>query len=131
MARASKLATHPRALILRALRKSAHAMSAYELLEKMKPHGVRSAPIVYRALATLEEQGFIHKIHGMGAYIACSCRDTHRHALSVLTVCRNCKAVTERHDHAIIHHLQQLRGMDVNLQENAVIELPVICGHCA
>lgn len=131
MARTSKLDTHPRDLILSALRKSKQPMSAYALLEKMKPHGVQSAPIVYRALAELEKKGAVHKIHAVGAYVACNCHEDHEHTLSVLTVCHDCKSVNELHDHAVIDHLQQLRALNVNLQDTAVIELPVTCKRCA
>lgn len=131
MARTSKLEKHPRELILSALQKSKQPLSAYALLDKMKPHGVQSAPIIYRALAELEKQGSVHKIHAVGAYVACNCHSDHAHPLSVLTVCNDCKTVQELHDHAVIEHLEQLRGLNVNLKETAVIELPVTCQRCA
>lgn len=106
-------------------------MSAYALLETLKPQGVQSAPIVYRALAELEKKGAVHKIKAIGAYVACSCGHDHKHSLSVLTVCHDCKTVKELHDHAVIDHLQQLRALNVNLQDAAVIELSVTCKRCA
>lgn len=131
MARISKLKTHPRDLIISSLRKVGQPMSAYALLEALKPHGVHSAPTVYRALAELEQKGTVHKIHAIGAYVACNCHDDHEHPLSVLTVCHDCKTVNELHDHDVINHLQQLRALKVNLQHAAVIELPVLCKRCA
>lgn len=130
MARTSKLPVHPRELILRLLRKSKTPLTAYGLLEKLKSKGVKSAPIVYRALAELEMQGIVHKIKELGAFIACNCAKSHQHALSVLTVCSGCKDVKELHDHAVIHQLEGLRKQGVRLRPHAVIELPITCDAC-
>lgn len=131
MARPSKLPVHPRELILALLRKSKTPLTAYGMLEKLRPKGVKSAPIIYRALAELETQGIVHKIKELGAFIACNCTKSHQHALSVLTVCGECKDVQELHDHAVIHQLEGLRRQGVRLQEQAVIELPITCNACA
>jgi Fur family zinc uptake transcriptional regulator len=133
MGRTSKLLVHPKDMVLAALRKSSVPLTAYNLLQKLEPFGVKSAPIVYRALESLETAGEVHKIKGLGAYVACNCNedDTHHaHHISLLTVCVNCKKVNELHDHAVIHYLDGLRQLHVNLPENAVIELPVICAVC-
>jgi Fur family zinc uptake transcriptional regulator len=131
MPRTSKLAVHPRDMVLALLRKSAVPLTAYALLDKLQRKGVKSPPIIYRALAELEKQGTVHKIQAIGAYIACNCDADHTHPLSVLTVCGDCKKVSELHDHSIIQHLSKLRGMNVNLPLTAVIELPVTCQQCA
>ena len=130
MARPSSLPKPAEELILSALRKSRRPLSAYSLLEKVKKFGVRSSPIVYRALETLVKQGEAHKINELNAYVACACDAGHSHEVSVLTVCQGCKCVNELHDHAIIHHLIKLRDLDVNLSQAAVLELPVTCKDC-
>lgn len=131
MARPSSLPIHPRELVLKALRKSNVPMSAYSLLEKLKPHGVSAAPIIYRALEHLTKVGSIHKIRALNAFVACDCTADHHHSLSVLTVCDGCERVTELHDHTVIHQLEALRGRGVRLAEHAVIELPITCAACA
>ncbi len=131
MPRPSTLKIHPQALILALLRKSKVPVSAYGLLEKLQSKGIKSAPIIYRALAALEKQGAVHKIQAIGAYVACNCASDHTHPLSVLTVCGGCRAVQELHDHVVIDHLAKLRRMKVNLATQAVIELPVTCAQCA
>ncbi len=131
MARISKLEVHPKDMILGVLRKSDAPLTAYSLLEKLAPAGVKSAPIVYRALDSLECAGLVHKIKALGAYVACNCEEDHTHHLSVLTVCRACKKVQELHDAAVLEHLANLRKLKINLPETAVIELPVICIDCA
>lgn len=131
MSRPSSLAVHPREMILKLLRKSSAPQTAYGLLEKLKAKGVKSAPIIYRALAQLEQKGSVHKIKELGAYVACDCSADHHHGLSVLTVCGDCHDVKELHDHAVIHQLEALRKQGVPLKPHAVIELPIICDACA
>ena len=131
MPRRSSLDIHPRDLILAALHKNSAPMTAYALLHELKPSGVKSAPIVYRALADLEKKGLAHKINALGAYVACNCAKSHIHSLSLLTVCHQCHKVKELHDHAVIDQMEALREMNVNLLKTAVIELPILCANCA
>jgi len=131
MARPSSLAAPSQELVLCALRKHKAPMTAYGLLDALKKTGIKSPPIIYRALAALVQQGVVHHIHALGAFVACNCSHEHTHDLSVLTVCNRCQRVDELHDHEVIHHLGKLRKMEVNLPSHAVIELPVICHACA
>jgi Fur family transcriptional regulator, zinc uptake regulator len=131
MARPSSLSAPASELVLGLLRKSGGPLTAYELLGKLKTSGVKSAPIVYRALEVLVKDGTAHKIKELGSYVACDGTHSHQHALSVLTVCGDCHEVKELHNHSVIHQLESLRNAGVRLQENAVIELPIICNSCA
>lgn len=130
MARPSKLLAHPKDMVLEILRKSGSPLTAYSLLDKLEPFGVKSAPIVYRALDALEMDGTVHKIKGLGVYVACNCDDNHVHKLSILTVCKSCKKVKELHDHKVIDYLEGLRRLNINLTEKAVVELPITCELC-
>ncbi len=131
MARPSSLSAPASELVLKALRKAKTPMSAYALLEKLQKYGIKSAPIIYRALDVLVADGTAHKINELGQFVACDCTHNHRHALSVLTVCGDCHKVAELHDHAVIHQLEKLRAQGVPLKAHAVIELPITCQSCA
>ncbi len=130
MARPSTLPKPADALVLSCLQKNGQPMSAYAILEKVKKFGIKSSPIVYRALETLMKNGSAHKINELNAFVACACTADHHHDVSVLTVCKGCKRVDELHDHAVIHHLTKLRKLHVNLSKSAVVELPVTCENC-
>ena len=130
MARPSTLSKPADELVLGALRKSKQPMSAYDILDKVEKFGIKSSPIVYRALEALMKQGRAHKINELNAFVACACTADHHHDVSVLTVCKGCKRVDELHDHAVIHHLTKLRKLHVNLSKSAVVELPVTCENC-
>lgn len=131
MARPSSLPAPAEELVLSALRKSKKPLSAYDILEKVNKFGIKSSPIVYRALEVLMKNGAAHKINELNAFVACACTADHQHDVSVLTICQDCKLVEELHDHAVIHHLTKLRKFRVNLTKSAVVELPVTCQNCA
>lgn len=127
MARPSALPVHPKELALKLLKQHKLPLSAYDILEKLRPAGVRGAPVVYRALEALIKDGRVHRIEALNAYLACNCSSDHAHAISVVTVCSHCKTVEELHDHHVIRQLEGLRKWGVPLARQAVIELPVEC----
>ncbi len=131
MPRTSKLSSPSPELVLNILRKNAGPLSAYEVLEKARRFGIKSPPIIYRALDSLIGMGKVHKINELNSFVACNCDDDHEHSLSVLTVCQKCKRVSEIHDHAVIDHLIKLKNLDIELIKQAVIQLPIICSKCA
>lgn len=130
MPRPSKLSASSPELVLKVLRKNTQPLSAYAILEKVQKFGIKSPPIVYRALDVLMESGMVHKINELNTFVACNCDDDHQHLLSALTICQKCEEVHELHDHAVIDHLVKLKVFNVNLVKRAVIELPIICGKC-
>lgn len=130
MARPSTLSAPSEELVLSALRKHKAPLSAYDLLAKLKKTGIKSPPIIYRALESLLQSGAVHKIKALNSFIACNCASDHAHALSVITVCGGCEEVEELHDHGVIRHLERLRTRGVALAAHAVVELPVLCRQC-
>ena len=79
--------------VLSLLREAATPMTAYQVLDRLRPQGIHSPPVVYRALERLEKGGQIHRLEGLGAYFACCGRD---HAKgTVFAVCTRCKRVEE------------------------------------
>lgn len=130
MARPSTLPAPSHELVLNALQSATGPQTAYNLLENLKKFGINSPPIVYRALERLVERGAVHRIQALNAFVACNCSHDHEHALSVLTVCGQCRQVHELHDHAVIDHLNGLRALNVALAERGVIELPIVCPDC-
>ncbi len=130
MPRPSKLSASAADLVLKELKKNIKPLSAYDLLEKLRKTGIKSPPIVYRALENLTESGKVHKINELNTYVACDCEDDHKHSLSVIMVCQRCNKVNEAHDHALIKHFEKLSKLGINLAEQAVIELPVVCCEC-
>lgn len=131
MPRLSKSSASPQEVILKTLIKNKQPLSAYAILEKVGKFGIKSPPIIYRALDALMTSGKVHKINELNSFIACNCSDDHQHLLSVLTICQTCDKVDELHDHGVIDHLTKLQKFDIGLIKQAVIELPIICTSCA
>ncbi len=128
MARPSTLSIHPRDLVLNALRKSKTPLGAYDLLEKLRSKGVKAAPTIYRALQSLEEEGLIHRIAALGAFVACH-SDAADHGTQ-FAVCRDCKNVLELHDHRICKTIDAL-GKAIGFRvETERLELIGLCQKC-
>ena len=106
---------------------------AYDLLERLRAHrGAAAPPTVYRALEFLQEQGFVHRIARLSAFIGCIevVEHDHHHAAQFL-ICRTCGQVTEIEDHALAHALAdaaQRVGFTVG---SATIEAEGVCRSCA
>lgn len=130
MSRPSKLSASSPELVLKVLQADFKPLGAYEILEKVKEFGIKSPPIVYRALDALMKIGKVHKINELNTFIACDCEEDHQHLLSILTICQSCNKVSELHDHSVIDHLVKLKTLNIYLANKAVIELPIMCQNC-
>src|ERR1700726_4212698 len=94
----TELRRHVLGLILDA----ASPTGAYELLDRVRPTRRGAAPpTVYRALDFLLDQGLIHKVERLSAFVGCvaGCtadpeQDAHTHAAQFL-ICRACGRVIE------------------------------------
>ena len=86
--------TPARAFALETLLESHRAMTAYELLDRLREAGLGGQPpVVYRALDFLVEHGFAHRIERLGAFVACAgAQGPHPAAF---LICRSCRKVAE------------------------------------
>ena len=114
--------------VLDVLRGAATPMSAYQVLDQLRPQGVQSPPVVYRALERLEKAGQIHRLEALGAYFACCGRD---HAKgTVFAVCTACKRVEEWSGEGI----DALIGAEADkagfVVEGRTIEVRGLCAAC-
>ena len=70
------------------------ALGAYDVLARLDAEGLGSKPPVsYRALAFLVDNGFVHRIERLNAFVACA----HPGAVHdpAFMICRGCKKVAE------------------------------------
>src|SRR6266446_7541886 len=116
--------------VLAALLVSHRPLGAYEIMERLAPHGPRPAPItVYRALEFLRDNGLIHRIESRNAFIAC----VHNHAASALVVfliCERCGAVGEASSNDVAATLTSAARAAGFTPKSPVIELTGVCTHC-
>lgn len=117
-------------LVLECLRAvGGHALTAYELLARLSPAGLRGPQTVYRALESLRQAGLVHRIESLNAFSACTHAHDHDHR-PAFAVCRRCGAVAELDDAALnaVVNVAALRtGYAV---EERVLELVGTCPDC-
>lgn len=88
--------TEPRRHVLEIIAAARKPMGAYEVLESLGRYiDDPKPPTAYRAIDFLMEEGIIHRIESLNAYVLCG--TDHRHNGSQFMVCDSCGTVIEAH----------------------------------
>lgn len=122
--------TDQRKTVLELLCLSDKPLSAYELLAQIRG-AVKNPtpPTVYRALDFLLEQGLVHKLESLHAYVGCAHPD-HPHASQFL-ICNDCGEVAEVEDSGVTESLKAA-GQAIGFRtKRPVVELLGTCAQCA
>ena len=115
--------------VLAALRGEAKPLSAYEILARLnRRNGKLAPPTIYRALASLIEQGRVHRIESINAFIACQCVG-HAQA-SVLSICDDCGSVGEHQDAGLLRDLSALTKQSGFSPSHHIVEVHGRCTDC-
>lgn len=126
--------TQLREEVLRLVWQSHRPVGAYALLEMLGARGGSrrrqpGPPTVYRALEFLREQGFVHRVESLNAYVGCQIgAGPHDHQLYI---CRGCGATLESAQPAIraaVAHYGEEVGFAV---ESMALEVIGLCPACA
>ncbi|WP_312861557.1 Fur family transcriptional regulator [Segnochrobactrum spirostomi] len=126
----ARLTTQRRA-VLDALARSHKPIGAYEIIEALSANGPPPAPIsVYRALAFLTEQGLVHRIERLNAFVACAGTHGETNPL-VFMICDSCGQVGELAAAAVGIDLTRLTAGTGFVPQSAAIEVTGLCRHCA
>lgn len=122
--------TEQRRRVLEILWAAERPIGAYEILEAMG--GGRRAlapPTVYRALDFLLEQGLVHKIESLHAFVGCD-HPGRPHASQFL-ICDRCGAVTELEDEGVARSLRSAADESGFQPARRVVELIGVCASCS
>jgi len=115
-------------LVFAALRKTARPLTAYELLDRLRSHGVSAPPTVYRALDRLIDDGRAHRLESLNAFVACA-HPQHGEA-AVFAICHGCGTVEELSDSGVNKRVAEVvRDAKFDL-DRAVLELHGHCDDC-
>ena len=71
----------------------ARPLSAYQILDRLRPYGVTAPPTVYRALERLIAEGRAHRLESCNAFVACA-HPAHA-GRAAFAICDGCGSVTE------------------------------------
>ncbi|WP_261843163.1 Fur family transcriptional regulator [Aliamphritea ceti] len=118
-----------RELVLKLIWQSHKPLGAYDLLPAIAEAGFNSAPpTVYRALDFLQEQGFVHRIASLNAFIGCT-NPEHPHQ-GYFLICQACGVTVELNSRSIeqsIHNSAAELGFVV---EHENVEVVGRCPNC-
>jgi Fur family zinc uptake transcriptional regulator len=104
-------------------------VKAYDILDKLKQAKSSSAPpTVYRALDFLQDEGLVHKIESLNAYVGCgNPKEMHK---SQFFICHDCGAVAELDDKDIRDLLQKKAQRFGFKIDDEMVEIKGRCQAC-
>lgn len=105
-------------------------LGAYTIMEMLAQANTRrvAPPTVYRALDFLLEQGLIHRINVLNAFIGCPAPGV-KHQ-NYFLICHRCGVAMELDNPALSNQVQALAssaGFEVTSES---LEISGVCGHC-
>ncbi len=103
-------------------------IGAYEVLEHLQREGRTAPPTVYRALDFLLQQGLIHRIASLNAYVGC----THpgEHHQGQFFICESCKAFAELDSAAITAAIDADAQKTGFVVHQHTVEIMGLCPRC-
>ena len=121
--------TDLRKQVLKMVWESHKAVKAYDLLDQLAAKGGSAKPpTVYRALDFLMEEGLVHKIESLNAYVGCPHPDDlHVSQFLICDICQNVEEVTSVVLTDSLLSAARQAEFDVSRQ---TVELHGTCGAC-
>lgn len=105
-------------------------VKAYDLLDQLRErHGNAAPPTVYRALDFLLEQGFIHKLESINAFVSCHHpAEAHQVPFLICDVCSSAQEVCDPRVAALIESQAESFGFRPQAQ---TLEVHGVCCLCS
>lgn len=118
--------TPVRRRVLEILLEAHEALGAYDVLARLSEEGLGSKPpVAYRALGFWVDQGLVHRIEKLNAYVACA--HPGRAHDAAFMICRDCGLVAEAETPAPLKGSADAAGFTI---ESMVIEAEGLCPDC-
>jgi len=105
-------------------------LGAYALMEMLAAHSTRrvAPPTVYRALDFLREQGLIHRINSLNAFVGCSEPDI-KHQ-NYFLICHSCGVAAECNGEGLEQAVQGVAEVSGFQIKELSVEIVGICPNC-
>ena len=121
--------TKLRETVLKLIWKNHTYVKAYDLLEELKKiDDSAKPPTVYRSLDFLMENGFIHKIQSLNAFVGCSHPGEHNECYFL--ICKECRNIEECHSENINKFVQSTSSNNNFSANQITLEISGICQEC-
>lgn len=114
--------------VLGVLKEAGKPLSAYEVLDQLRPLGVTAPPTVYRSLDRLVTNGLIHRLESLNAFVACS--EGHAHGPSAFAICTGCRTVVEMESRTLPGDLESWADKEGFAISSVAIEVLGQCSDC-
>jgi len=116
--------------VLELVWESHRAAKAYDLLARIRPLEQAAKPAtVYRALDFLMEQGLIHRVESLNAFIGCA--NSERQHERLLLICEQCQEVEERPAAEVMDAVVLEIRRAGFIAHRQAIEIHGLCAQCA
>jgi Fur family transcriptional regulator, zinc uptake regulator len=115
--------------VLELVWQSHEPVKAYDVLDELKQdHSSSAPPTVYRALDFLQEQGLVHKIESLNAYVGCgNPKELHN---GQFFICHDCGSVAELDDEDISDLIQKKANRFGFKIDDEMVEIKGHCQEC-
>jgi len=123
--------TRNQALVYGTLHDAHGPLSAYAILDRLRPDGLRAPQQIYRALDKLMEFGLIHRLESLNAFVACSHPAHEGHSVVAFAICEACGNVSEFSEAALAEHLRRWADETGFRIKKSTIEVRGLCDGCA
>jgi Fur family zinc uptake transcriptional regulator len=122
--------TEIRLQVLELIAASEKPIKAYDLLDRLKDARSNAAPpTVYRALDFLIDNGFIHKLQSINAYVGCHHPSVvHQVPFLICDVCESATEICDERASGMLAGQAKALGFRARAQ---TLEVHGVCKHCA
>jgi len=104
-------------------------LGAYDILNTLKAERLGAAPpTVYRALDFLRQQGLVHRIESLNAFVGCPDPDTPHGGLFL--ICRDCGLAAELNDDCVDRAIRESAATADFAIVRKVLEIEGLCPRC-
>tara|TARA_B100001939_G_C16861248_1_gene581947 strand:+ start:387 stop:782 length:396 start_codon:yes stop_codon:yes gene_type:complete len=126
----SKSLTKNQILVLNTLTSAPKPLTAYSLLDRLKEHGFKAPPQIYRALEKLLAVGLIHKLESINSFVACQHSDC-AHQIAGFAICDGCDQVSEIIDDDLESQIRSVAKTAGLVPKKSTMEIHGLCSSCA
>ncbi len=121
--------TKLRETVLKLIWKNHSYVKAYDLLDDLKKiDSSAKPPTIYRSLEFLLENGFIHKIQSLNAFVGCS--HPNEHNKCYFLICKECQNIEECHSENINEFVQSTSSNNNFSANQVTLEISGVCQEC-